>query len=64
MTGVLEGVLAEQAYYYREHAAEYDDGWFRRGRYHHGRETNSRWFADAVEVQDALERFDPARDVI
>lgn len=41
MTGVLEGLLAEQAHYYREHTAEYDDGWFRRGRYDHGRETNN-----------------------
>ncbi len=64
MTDVLEGLLAEQAHYYREHAAEYDDGWFRRGRYDHGHETNARWFADAAEVQDALERFDPAGDVL
>jgi hypothetical protein len=60
----LEGLLAEQALYYRERAGEYDDWWFRRGRYDHGPETNARWFADAAEVQDALEGFDPAGDVL
>jgi demethylmenaquinone methyltransferase/2-methoxy-6-polyprenyl-1,4-benzoquinol methylase len=64
MTDVLESLLAEQARYYRERAGEYDDWWFRRGRYDHGPETNARWFADAAEVQDAVERFDPAGDVL
>jgi demethylmenaquinone methyltransferase/2-methoxy-6-polyprenyl-1,4-benzoquinol methylase len=60
----LERLLAEQARYYRERAGEYDDWWFRRGRYDHGPETNARWFADAAEVQDALGRCDPAGDVL
>ncbi len=60
----LEGLLAEQARYYRERAGEYEDWWFRRGRYDHGPETNARWFADAAEAQDALERFDPAGDIV
>jgi ubiquinone/menaquinone biosynthesis C-methylase UbiE len=60
----VERLLAEQAHYYRERAAEYEDWWFRRGRYNRGPETNARWFADAAEVQDALERFDPSGDVL
>ncbi len=60
----LKGLLAEQALYYRERAGEYDDWWFRRGRYDHGPETNARWFADAAEAQNALERFDPAGNVL
>jgi demethylmenaquinone methyltransferase/2-methoxy-6-polyprenyl-1,4-benzoquinol methylase len=60
----LKRLLAEQARYYRERAGEYDDWWFRRGRYDHGPETNARWFADAAEVQDALGRCDPAGDVL
>jgi demethylmenaquinone methyltransferase/2-methoxy-6-polyprenyl-1,4-benzoquinol methylase len=60
----LEGLLAEQARYYRERAGEYDDWWFRRGRYDHGHETNARWFADTAEAQDALKRFNPAGDVL
>ena len=60
----LKRLLAEQSHYYRERAGEYDDWWFRRGRYNHDHETNARWFADAAEVQDALERFDPAGDIL
>lgn len=60
----VERVLAEQADYYRERAAEYEDWWFRRDRYDHGTQTNARWFADAGEVEAALRRFDPAGDVL
>lgn len=60
----LRVLLAEQALYYRERAGEYEDWWFRRVRYDHGPETNARWFAEAAEAQDALERFDPTGDVL
>jgi hypothetical protein len=59
----IDGAL-EQALYYRERAGEYEDWWFRRGRYDHGPETNARWFADAAAAQNALERFDPGGDVL
>ncbi|HEV7163261.1 MAG TPA: class I SAM-dependent methyltransferase [Solirubrobacteraceae bacterium] len=57
-------IIAEQARYYRERAGEYDDWWFRRGRYDHGPETNARWFADGAETREALERFAPSGDVL
>jgi SAM-dependent methyltransferase len=60
----IENLLTEQARYYRARAGEYDDWWFRRGRYDHGPEANGRWFSDAAEVQVALERFEPAGDVL
>jgi SAM-dependent methyltransferase len=64
MTDQVAGLLAEQARYYRERAGEYEDWWFRRGRYDRGADANARWFADAAEVQDALERFGPAGRVL
>ncbi len=60
----IENLLTGQARYYRERAEEYDDWWFRRGRYDHGADANARWFADAAEVQAALERFELAGDVL
>jgi 2-polyprenyl-3-methyl-5-hydroxy-6-metoxy-1,4-benzoquinol methylase len=60
----IEPLLAEQARYYRERADEYEDWWFRRGRYDHDPEANARWFADAAEVFAALERFEPAGEVL
>jgi demethylmenaquinone methyltransferase/2-methoxy-6-polyprenyl-1,4-benzoquinol methylase len=63
MDGVQE-LLSEQARYYRARAGEYDDWWFRRGRYDHGAEANARWFADGAAVESALERFAPSGDVL
>jgi ubiquinone/menaquinone biosynthesis C-methylase UbiE len=59
-----ERLLAEQAHYYRERAGEYDDWWFRRGRYDHGPEPNARWFSDVAKAHAALEHFKPTGDVV
>lgn len=64
MTDQLVGLLAEQARYYCERAGEYEDWWYRRGRYDRGVDANARWFAEAAEVEDALERFRPAGRVL
>ncbi len=42
----LEDLLAQQSRYYRDRAPEYDDWWFRRGRYDHGEKANDRWAAE------------------
>jgi ubiquinone/menaquinone biosynthesis C-methylase UbiE len=60
----LEGLLAEQARYYRERAEEYDAWWYRRGRYDHGGEFKARWLAEVAEVEAALDRFGPNGDVL
>jgi SAM-dependent methyltransferase len=50
-------ILAEQLAYYRKRAGEYDEWWFRTGRYDHGAELNAAWFADVAEVETALTRY-------
>ena len=60
----VDALLAEQARYYRQRAPEYDDWWFRRGRYDRGAEGNARWFSEVAEVEAALERFRPTGDVL
>lgn len=50
----IERLLAEQVDYYSERAGEYEDWWFRCGRYDHGPEANAAWFAEAAEVQAHL----------
>jgi SAM-dependent methyltransferase len=62
--GQAEALLAEQSDYYRQRAPEYDDWWFRRARYDRGREANARWFAEAGEVEAALDRFGPRGRVL
>ena len=64
MSAPIERVLAEQRRYYRERAGEYEDWWFRRGRYEHGPEADARWFDEVAAVQDALEQFAPRGRVL
>jgi demethylmenaquinone methyltransferase/2-methoxy-6-polyprenyl-1,4-benzoquinol methylase len=60
----IERALAEQVRYYRDRAGEYEDWWFRRGRYDHGAAANTAWFAEAAQVQAALEQFGIAGRVL
>ena len=50
-------ILAEQVAYYRKRAGEYDEWWFRTGRYDHGAELNAAWVADVAEVETALTSY-------
>ncbi len=60
MSRPLQRVLAEQARYYCDRAEEYEDWWYRRGRYDRGEQANARWFAEAAELEQALQRSIPA----
>jgi SAM-dependent methyltransferase len=51
--------VAEQKRYYAERAPEYDDWWYRRGRYELEPAALARWQADAAEAEAALEAFAP-----
>jgi hypothetical protein len=42
--------LQEMKTYYRERAPEYDEWFYRQGRYNHGPEANACWFAEVDEV--------------
>ena len=55
------GILDQQIGYYRARAGEYDEWWFRTGRYDRGPEWNARWREDVAEVEAALERWLEAR---
>jgi len=60
----VDRLLAEQRRYYVARAPEYDDWWFRRGRYAVDDEAARRWFADVAELELELERFAPRGDVL
>jgi SAM-dependent methyltransferase len=61
---MTDDVLAEQRRYYAARAPEYDDWWFRRGRYALPQDVHARWNADIAEVEAALEAFDARGDVL
>ena len=57
----VSALLAEQQAYYRARAGEYDEWWFRTGRYDRGADLNARWFADVAAVETGLVAFLDAR---
>ena len=50
-------LLDEQIAYYRHRAAEYDQWWFREGRFDRGTQTNALWFDDIRDAEDAFAAF-------
>lgn len=56
--------LQEQLEYYKARAAEYDQWWLRTGRYDHGEKLNAQWFAEAKQVEAALDKFKPAGKIL
>ena len=60
----MSEILAEQKRYYAERAPEYDDWWYRRGRYTRDPERERRWLVDVAELEERLQRFAPRGDVL
>ncbi|MEO8738167.1 MAG: class I SAM-dependent methyltransferase [Casimicrobiaceae bacterium] len=50
-------ILQDQIDYYRARAGEYDEWWFRSGRYDHGAEFNARWHGETGAVEAALDAW-------
>lgn len=47
-------ILQEQIKYYRDRASEYDEWFFRQGRYDRGEAHRQQWFEEIAEVESAL----------
>ena len=60
----MSDLLGEQKRYYAERAPEYDDWWFRRGRYELEPEALARWQEDIAEAETALDVFAPRGSVL
>jgi demethylmenaquinone methyltransferase/2-methoxy-6-polyprenyl-1,4-benzoquinol methylase len=61
---MTDASLQEQIAYYRARAGEYDEWFYRVGRYDHGEAINQRWFDEAGEVMQALHQFGPVETVL
>jgi len=57
-------ILQEQIKYYRERASEYDEWFFREGRYDRGEQHRRQWFSEVFEVEAALRATKPSGDVL
>ena len=61
---IVDQLLQEQIRYYRERTPEYDEWFFRRGRYDRGPEQTRLWFEEVEEVRRALNAAGPAGHVL
>jgi SAM-dependent methyltransferase len=64
MADDLDGLLDEQATYYRDRAPEYDLWWRREGMYDGGDAFNRQWHAEIDDLRLALDAFAPRGDVL
>ncbi len=60
----LSGLIRDQIEYYRARANEYDQWFFRQGRYDQGEALNRLWFREVEQVREALHHFRPAGRVL
>ena len=60
----MSDILSEQKRYYAARAPEYDDWWYKRGRYAVEPAEHARWDADIAEADAALEAFAPRGRVL
>ncbi len=60
----MSDLLDEQKRYYAERAPEYDDWWYRRGRYELEPDALAHWQADVAEAEAALDAFAPRGRVL
>lgn len=64
MSDELQDLLEEQKSYYQARANEYDDWFYRRGRYDHGPEHRTQWEAEVAEVRQSLHEFNLTGQVL
>jgi 2-polyprenyl-3-methyl-5-hydroxy-6-metoxy-1,4-benzoquinol methylase len=57
-------ILQEQVQYYRERASEYDEWFFRQGRYDRGETHRQQWFCEFSEVESALRAVAPSGNIL
>ena len=60
----MNKILEDQIAYYDARAAEYDDWFYRRGRYDWGTEANLQWANEADEVRRVLKAHPPVRHAL
>ncbi len=53
----VDDILHDQIGYYRARAGEYDEWWFRTGRYDRGPEFNAQWQLEVAAVEEALDAW-------
>jgi ubiquinone/menaquinone biosynthesis C-methylase UbiE len=61
---MISDILQEQVQYYRERASEYEEWFFRQGRYDRGENHRQQWFSEVSEIEAALRFIAPSGDIL
>ncbi|HRF95034.1 MAG TPA: class I SAM-dependent methyltransferase, partial [Aggregatilineales bacterium] len=60
MIDILQGQIA----YYRARATEYNEWWYRQGRYDRGEVANQLWFSEIAHLKQALSAIPPQAHIL
>jgi ubiquinone/menaquinone biosynthesis C-methylase UbiE len=61
---VSNKTILEMKEYYCKRATEYDEWWYRQGRYDRGPDVKVRWFEEANQISTTLEQFKIEGDIL
>ncbi len=60
----MTDIIQQQIDYYRARAEEYDEWWYRKGRYDRGEEFTQKWFEEAQHVRDKLHQIPKVNHIL
>jgi len=61
---MTDNIIQQQIDYYRARASEYDEWFYRQGRYDRGEEINKRWFQEVDIVKSELQRIGKVNKIL
>ncbi len=61
---MTDNILEQQIQYYRARANEYDDWFYRKGRYDRGTQNNQRWFNEVAVIKNTLHQIGVVDDIL
>lgn len=61
---MIDDILQQQIAYYRARANEYDEWFYKKGRYDRGPEENQRWFEEAAWLMQKLANLGPVNEAL
>ncbi|MEJ6486566.1 class I SAM-dependent methyltransferase [Nostoc punctiforme UO1] len=61
---MIDNILQQQIEYYRARANEYDEWFYRKGRYDRSPEINQRWFNEVAAIKNTLHQIGLVDDIL
>lgn len=61
---MTDNILQQQIEYYRARANEYDQWFYRKGRYDRGTQNNQRWFNEVAVIKNTLHQIGVVDDIL